>query len=155
MSTSFRPLWLAVPAVLLLAGCGNAAEVAIGEPAEIANGTLTVTEVRQGTAQDVEVLDLEDLQQHTPYFVRYQVAFEEGTPENEQNLSTALWDGEATGGEISPVWVQQLGDVFPCNGVAEVTAGRGEGCQLLMVEPGETLEAVEYAGRARWPVNGS
>jgi hypothetical protein len=133
--------------VLTLAGCGVPSDRSLGESVEISDATLTVTAIEEGTADDIAELELDELDGQTPYFVRFDVTFDDGA---EHEFDSSLWKADASTGKASPVRVIQITDQFDCAGLDKNETDNAEGCQLIMVEPGATLESVSYAAYARW-----
>lgn len=137
---------LVVPALLLLSACGSSGGE-IGDEVRISEGTMTVTGIEQRTAEDVAALELDELAGQTPYFVAYEVAFNDGS---EGDLDENFWKAKASDGEASPINVLNFGGDFDCTGLGEVSDGKAEGCPLIMVPEGATLESVSFGGAGTW-----
>jgi hypothetical protein len=136
---------LAVPAVLVLAACGPQ-DHAVGESVAISDGELTVTAIEQGTADDVAELELDELEGQTPYFIRYEVDLNDGA----DGIDESRWQGSASSGDVTAINVIQIGDGFDCTGLGEIVDGEADGCQLVMVEEGASLDWVAFGGAGRW-----
>lgn len=151
-STSVRcvarraPLLIALPALLLLTACGPMGSIDIGTEVRISDGSMTVTSIEAGTADDVSDLELDDLEGQVPYFVHYDVAFNEGADDIDEHL----WKAKTTGGEATAIDVFSIGGGFDCAGLGEVVERRAEGCQLFMVPEDADLESVSYGGAGTW-----
>jgi len=136
---------LAVPALLLLSACGSSGGE-IGDEVRISDGTMTVTAIEERTADDLGDLELDELAGQTPYFVSYEVVFNDG----KSDLNENFWKAKASNGEASPINVLDFGGDFDCTGLGEVSDGKAEGCQLIMVPEGATLESVSFGGAGTW-----
>ncbi|MFB2586370.1 hypothetical protein [Herbiconiux liukaitaii] len=135
---------IAAPVALLLAACGIPADLSLGDSVDISNGSVTVTSIEERPASDVADIELDELAGQTPYFVRFEVQAEG------DDFDENLWKGKATGGEVTPLNIIDISGGFDCNGLGEIVDGTAEGCQLMMVESGETLESVSYGQAATW-----
>jgi hypothetical protein len=151
MQISRKLTVLAIPAVFVLASCsGIPQDTELGESVRISDGRLAVTEIEKGSTEDIAELDLDELQGQTPYFVHYEAEFNEGA---DHYLQTKLWKGDASKGKATPVEIIMIGDQFDCTGLEESTGNQAEGCQLIMVERGATLESIAFGGAGKWAVS--
>ncbi|MCS5722272.1 hypothetical protein N1028_14415 [Herbiconiux sp. CPCC 203407] len=148
---SIASVAFAAPVALLLAACGVPADLTVGESAGISGGSLTITSIEERPASDLVDIELDELEGQTPYFVHYEVEFDGA----DDSLDRSLWKGSASSGEVTPLNIIDIGGNFDCNPTGDVTEGQAEGCQLLMVESGATLESVGYGAAGRWTVSDS
>lgn len=135
-----------IPLVLMLAACGVPSNAKLGEGVRIGDGTLTVTSIEERAAEDVADLELDELKGQTPYFVEYTVEFNDG----KDSINENFWKGKTSDGEATPVNVLDFSGDFDCKGLGEVKDGKAEGCQLIMVPEGATLESVTFGGAGTW-----
>ncbi|MGV8883533.1 MAG: hypothetical protein ACOH19_15410 [Rhodoglobus sp.] len=135
-----------IPLVLLLAACGVPSNAKLGEGVRISEGTLAVTSIEERSAEDIADLELDELAGQTPYFVEYTVEFNDG----EDSINENFWKGTTSEGEATPVNVLDFGGDFGCPGPSEVKDGKVDGCQLIMVPEGATLETVSFGGAGTW-----
>lgn len=140
------PLLIAVPALLLLTACGPMGSIDIGSEVSIGDGSMTVTSIEKGTPDDVSELELDDFEGQVPYFVHYDVTFDDGS----DSIDERLWKARTSGGQATAIDVISIGGGFDCTGLGEVVDHRAEGCQLLMVPEDADLESVSYGGAGTW-----
>lgn len=135
-----------IPLVLMLTACGVPSNAKLGEGVRIGDGTLTVMSIEERAAEDVANLELDELKGQTPYFVEYTVEFNDG----KDSINENFWKGKTSDGEATPVNVLDFSGDFECTGLGEVKDGKAEGCQLIMVPEGATLESVTFGGAGTW-----
>lgn len=140
-----------IPLVLLLAACGVPSNAQLGEGVRIGDGTLTVTSIEERSTEDIAGLELDELDGQTPYFIDYTVDFNDG----KDSINENFWKGKTSEGEATPVNVLDFSGDFDCTGLGEVKDGRAEGCQLIMVPEGATLESVTFGGAGTWAATDS
>ena len=139
-------LIVGIPLVFLLTACGVPSNAKLGEGVRISEGTLAVTSIEERSAEDLGDLELNELDDQTPYFVEYTVEFNDG----EDSINENFWKGKTSEGEATPVKVLDFGGEFECSGLGEIKDGKAEGCKLIMVPEGATLESVSFGGAGTW-----
>lgn len=144
-------IFLAVPLLFLFAGCGVPANAELGSGVRISDGTVTVTSIEEKSTEDVADLELDELEGQTPYFVEYEVQFNDGADSINENL----WKAKASSGEATPLNIISIGGGFDCTGLGEVSGGKAKGCQLVMVPDGASLESVSFGNAGTWRTPGS
>lgn len=157
-SNAARAAALGVITALSLTACGGADTLALGEAAEVdffdtggteavGSGTVTVTDVREGSSAELEEggfsLDPEE-KSATVYYV--DVAFEN---KGDAPVKPHSPDGEdPDGNTISALTVIDLGGPAfeTCAGIPEeVPAGEtAEGCAILLVPEGWELDKISF-----------